>query len=107
MMLFFILITAGIQDRMVGVQAERNQELAGQLASVVNNEAVLSEAVHGGYRREFYLPVLLDGSNYSLGLYEHQDLIIRYRGGEHVFFLDANLTNTTPLGPGRNVVVNP
>ncbi|MBW2982875.1 hypothetical protein KY327_01065 [Candidatus Woesearchaeota archaeon] len=107
MLLFFILIVAGIQNRMVGVQDDRNQELAGQLARVLNNEAVLAETVHDGYRREFYLPVLLDGSDYSLELYERQDLVIRYRGSEHVFFLDANLTNATPLRPGRNVVINP
>ncbi len=107
MLLFFILVVAGIQNRMVGVQDDRNAELAGQLASVLNNEAVLAANVHEGYERTFYLPVLLDGSDYSLELYEHQDLVIDYRGREHVFFLDANLTNATPLRPGRNVVVNP
>lgn len=107
MLLFFILITAGIQSRMVNVQTDRNEELAGRLASVVNNEAVLADSVHDGYRRTYYLPVLLDGTNYTMELHDHQDLVVRFRGGKHVFFLDANLTNTTPLRPGRNVVVSP
>lgn len=107
MILFFIVVTIGIQNRMYAAHMVRNEEIATELANVINNEASLAASVHEGYERNFTLPVLLDGGNYSLQLYDGQDLLIMYRGSSYLFFLDANLTNTTPLGPGYNTITSP
>lgn len=107
MMVFFIVITIGIQNRMYTAHLLRNEEIVTDLVGVINNEAVLAASVHGGYERDFTLPVLLDGGNYSLWLYDHQDLLVQYRGASYLYFLDANLTNTTPLQPGLNSITSP
>jgi hypothetical protein len=100
MLIFFLIITIGIQHRMYIAHLAENEKIASELASVINNEAILASSVHDGYEREFLLPVLIDGANYSLQLYDNQDLFIYYRGSSYLFFLDANMTNTTPLRAG-------
>ncbi|MBD3209194.1 hypothetical protein GF367_02135 [Candidatus Woesearchaeota archaeon] len=107
MLVFFIGVTIGIQNQLLSVHQERNEELAAQLVSVINNEAVLAKEVNPGYRRTFYLPAVVDGTNYSLSLSDGLDVFVRYRGGDYLFFLDANVTNVTPLGPGENIIVHP
>lgn len=107
MLVFFIVVTIGIQNRMYAAHLERNEAIARDVARAINNEAVLAASVHPGYARGFALPVLLDGSNYSLSLYDSQDLVVYYRGSSYLFFLDANLSNTMPLRPGYNTIVSP
>jgi hypothetical protein len=106
MILFFIIVTIGIQNQMLSVQLDRNEELARQVANVVNEEALLAAEVNPGYTRTFVLPVLVDGSTYNLSLYGEEDLVVGYRGQQYLFFMDAPVRNLTPLGGGENVIYN-
>ena len=106
MMLFFIVLSISIQNQTIIVQGERNEELAADVASMVNNEAVLASKVNDGYSRTFTLPVTIDGGDYDMELLDGVDLVIDFRGESHVFFLDAELHNTTPLHPGINALAN-
>jgi hypothetical protein len=106
MLLFFLVVTIGIQNQLLQAHVSRNEELVSELASVINNEAVLAASVEDGYSRSFTLPALLDSSEYYLQLYDNVDLVITFRGEDYLFFLDANLTNTTPLEPGEVWIEN-
>ena len=106
MLLFFLIVTIGIQNQLLQAHISHNEELASQLASAINNEAVLAASVQDGYARSFSLPVLLDDTEYQLQLQNNLDLVITFRGEEYLFFLDAPLMNQTPLGPGLNAITN-
>ncbi len=107
MLLFFIAASIGIQDRVLSAHYERNGDVAKQLATLINNEVILAEAVNEGYSRDFYLPVLIDGGNYSLSRdpTDPQDVIINFRGQSYLFFLDGDAP-ISPLGPGLNTITN-
>ena len=70
--------------------------LAGEVANIINNEALLAQRVSSGYSRSYFLPPVVDGSTYDLTLdtSSNIDLLINYRGGSYLFFLDAPLQNS-------------
>lgn len=107
MLLFFLAASIGIQNRILAAHYERNLEVASQLANLVNNEVILAEAVNEGYSRSFYLPVLIDGDNYSLyrPTPTSEDLVVTFRGQSYLFFLDGTAP-IAPLAPGRNTITN-
>ncbi|MBN1274903.1 hypothetical protein JXA12_01245 [Candidatus Woesearchaeota archaeon] len=106
MMLFFIIISIGIQNQMLAAQLDRNEGLARQVATLINDEAVLASKVNPGYTRGFTLPALVDGSPYTLSLYGDEDLLVSFRGEDYLYFLDAPLRNQTPLRPGTVIIAN-
>jgi hypothetical protein len=109
MLLFFMFIIVGIQSRMVSAQVQRNEAIAFQVARAVNNEAVLASSVHEGYERPFFLPLLLDGSEYNMVVEgtDDMDLVVSFRGKDYIFFLDAPLTLSEAIRPGWNTVLSP
>lgn len=97
MIVFFIVFTIAIQNNMYKAQLVRNEQLAADVASIINTEAVLASQVHSGYTRTFTLPILLDGSEYLLELdASREDLFITFRGEKYLFFLDAPLPVADP-----------
>ncbi len=105
MLVVFIVFIIVIQQQTLSARMIRNEDLASQLASIINNEVVLANSVEPGYSRSFFLPPTLDGSNYSVVVENKQDLIINFRNQQYLFFLDYN-TSLTSFNPGLNVITN-
>ena len=61
MILFFIIFTIGIQNRLYVAHVHENEVIAKELASVINNEAVLADPVHAGFSRSLFGLCLLMG----------------------------------------------
>lgn len=107
MLVFFLVVTIGIQSQLSHAQLIRNEELAKQLASIINNEVVLAQQANSGYQRSFYLPAVIEGSDYNLSLVDGVDLVVGFRGVSYVFFLDGNATfSPSPPRPGKNRIAN-
>ncbi len=105
MLLVFIVFVVVVQQQMLAAKLMRNEELSMQFASVINNEVVLANSVEPGYSRGFFLPSTIAGSNYTATVENNQDLIIKFRGQQYLFFLDFN-TTLTSFEPGINIITN-
>lgn len=105
-MLFFIVLYAGIQNRILSAKTEYNEEIVSQVANIINHEVVLAEQVSEGYNRSFTLPALLDGDEYTINLQNDFDLVITYHDVSYLFFLDANGSRIHSPGPvpGLNTI---
>ncbi len=69
MLLFTIAFFAVISDKFVAAADSRSKALADDVADVIKSELDLAASAQDGYSRMFTLPDSLDGSEYSLLLY--------------------------------------
>jgi len=104
-MLFFIFmgIFAVIQGRMNSVARERSMVMLEQIGNVVRQEVTLASSARGQYVREFYLPELIGGYNYSV-LTTQTEIAVRLDLSDYVIFLNQNITGT--MKKGKNVIRN-
>jgi len=105
MLIFLILMTMIIQNQLLEARLEQNVIASDQLAELINSELILASQVSRGYTREFLIPAELMGTPYTLNSSaDGVDLIIKFYGQEHVYFMDGNLSYIIPLEPGINII---
>ena len=88
-------------QKMVQVQDDRLQRNAEAINNIFSTEVRLAERAEGNYTREFGLPVLVDGKNYSVRVFDGYELSILYDDREYVFPLDSELAYVK-VEPGEN-----
>jgi hypothetical protein len=100
--LIFVGAFSVVQGRMFTVTKERNAVVLEGLGNVIRSELDLAADVRGDYYREFVLPDVVEGVNYSIQVSGGKDVVLRIEDTEHVIFLNANMTGT--LQKGVNVI---
>lgn len=99
----FMAIFAVIQGRMNSVARERSMVMLDQIGNVVRQEVMLAGSARGQYVREFYLPELMGGYNYSI-MSNQAEIAIRLGDSDYVIFLNQNITG--PMRKGKNIIRN-
>ena len=103
MFLVFIGMAMIIQGRVANAQRDRLYDGLEGLGRVVSTEVRLAHAAQGYYAREFFLPELVRGFNYSINIYDQSEIVINVDELSYVVFLDSNITGD--IGKRRNLIM--
>lgn len=94
---FFIMIQQNVLSATVAHQQERLREVQ----NIVLSEFDLAQSTLPGYSRTFSIPPQIDGDNYSIALYDSEELVLNYNSIEIVTFLTFNVTGSVDRGNNR------
>jgi len=83
--LIFIGFLAVVTNRASDISEKENIFEMQKLADAIKNEIILAAQVHETYVRKFFIPLTLNGQNYSIGLLEKEEIDKE--------FLNISLTN--------------
>lgn len=105
----FLVLT---QTNLASAKVERDAELINKVMNVLNSELLFAEQSSPGYKRTFYLPVALEGTEYSIsaafdGSFIRQDIVIVYNERTYIFFLPDNairIQNPEKLSTGETTI---
>jgi hypothetical protein len=104
---------AFVQSRTYAVMQERYSGLLEGIANIIRSELDMAYDVKGDYYREFILPEVVEGANYSVNMTSNsQDIVLRIEDTEYVVFLNQNLTGSIKKGmnvirkSGQNISIN-
>ncbi|MBN1792301.1 hypothetical protein JW826_01305 [Candidatus Woesearchaeota archaeon] len=102
--LFMILIGAMgfIQGKIYTIAKDRNDALLSSVANMIRIELAIAESVDGEYSREFIIPFVLEGNNYSVTMESSADALLKMDDSEHLLLLSENMTGF--LKKGSNII---
>ena len=102
--MFFIFIGAVvvIQGRMAGAHRTKLYYVLEGLDNLVSTEIRMADSSEGDYLRKFFLPQLVSGYNYSIGISGGTEIVIGATDFEYVIFLDQNISGS--IGKGWNLI---
>ena len=103
MFLVFMGMTMVIQGRITSAQKDRLYDALEGLGNVVNTEVRMAGSAPGYYVREFSLPEVIRGIDYSIDIYGNSEIVINAEELSYVVFLDHNITGS--IGKRRNVIM--
>ncbi|KYK25562.1 hypothetical protein AYK26_07810 [Euryarchaeota archaeon SM23-78] len=87
-----------IEGRMTGAYKERIYNRMEGLGNLIDTEIRLANSVQGDYSREFFLPPVIEGYNYTVGLINKKEVVIEVEGMEYYIFLDNNISGDIDKG---------
>lgn len=94
-----------MQNNLTESEKNRREIRAEQIANIVVSEISLAQQSPGDYQRTFFLPISIQGENYTIELRNTgQDVYVKYRDVEHVSFLNVQVGNPLALSPGYNTI---
>lgn len=102
MLIMFLLFSIMVQNQMLTAVERANQAKLREIENLIKSEFDIAFAASPGYSRVFEIPTILDGLNYSVELFEDQEIILTMQHEELVGFIPYNITGT--LGEGKNVI---
>ena len=95
---FFIMIQQNVLSATAAHQAERLREIK----NIVLAEFDIAQSTLPGYSRTFSIPPAIEGDNYSIALYDAEELVLNYNSIEIVTFLTFNVTGN--VSKGQNTI---
>ncbi len=98
MLLLFLGSFAVISSRILEAKEEENKQIAEKLANRVFDEINLAKSATDGYSRTFTILKKVKGSDYSIAIKDDRELVVNYRGNEHIIFLPANVQGNVDTG---------
>ena len=102
-MLFVVLgFFAVTSSKILDVKEEANRQIAEDTANFVNGEIEIAKTVNSGYSRFFFLPLTINGVDYTITLTDNRELAVNYLGYEYVRFVNA----TGTISKGKNKISN-
>lgn len=108
MLLVFLVFLLLIQTKMSQSMVEKNDLLAQNIIDMIVNEIRLAESVTDDYERTFDLPAFLpNGIPYKLNITGYAvggEIVVIYENNEKIYFLDSQISNTSTIGIGQNVI---
>ena len=104
MFFIFIGMFVVIQGRMAGAYKTRLYNSLEGLSNLVTTEVRLAESSQGDYSREFFLPEVIGGYNYSINIYDKTEVVITVENFDYVVFLDYNVSGD--IGKRLNLIKN-
>jgi len=104
-LLTFLAFFVVVQSNTLSTTTAFEQNRLRQVQHLVTSEVDLAAQATAGYSRTFQIPDSIDGNNYSIILYDGQELVLNMAGQEIVTFLDWNVTGN--LSKGNNLITKP
>lgn len=104
MFFIFIGMFVVIQGRMAGAYKTRLYNSLEGLSNLVTTEIRLAKSSQGDYSREFFLPEVIGGYNYSINIYDKTEIVITVEDFDYVVFLDYNVSGD--IGKRGNLIKN-
>ena len=95
---FFAITSSKILD----AKEEGNRKIAEDVVSIVSNEVEIAKSVNSGYKRNFFLPLTINGADYTITLTDNREIAVDYLGYEYVRFINA----TGSINKGNNKISN-
>lgn len=105
MLIVFATIAYFIQTRTAEAQETANMNYAEQMRDLILNEISIAETMPFNYTKEFYLPLYIDGNNYTIAIDDGAELVINFRSKEYVYFLNKDFNWASTIQPGTNSIV--
>jgi len=105
----FLVLT---QTNLATAKVQRDAELIDRVMNILYSELLFAEQSNTGYRRTFYLPVTLEGTEYSIsvafdGSGLRQDIVVVFKEKTYIFFLPDNairIQNPELLSTGETTI---
>ena len=91
MFLIFLGFIAVITTKVIESKENERQEIAEDIATLVNNEIELAKSTTDGYIRTFSIPSKMEGKVYSIEIIENRELVVNYVDKEYVSFLSGEI----------------
>jgi hypothetical protein len=104
MLIIFTVLAIFIQSRTIQANETRNRDYVTQLKNVIFNEIDIAESMPTNYSKEFYLPIYIDGDDYTLQVLDGIELVIYYRNEKYVYFFYQDFDTSSDLHSGYNKV---
>ncbi|MBU1198310.1 MAG: pilus assembly protein [Nanoarchaeota archaeon] len=98
MFLVFLGMFAVIQGRLTGAYKNRLYNSMTELSNVVATEIRLAGSFNDYYSREFYIPYVVSGYEYSISLQNQNEIVISSEDLSYVLFLDINVSGDIDKG---------
>ena len=102
LLLFFIITVVFIQARISEANEVKDRNHVNQLKNVIFNEIKIAKAMPYNYTKEFYLPIYIEGSDYTINVTDGIELVINYKDKEYVYFFSQDFNDTSTLNRGNN-----
>ncbi len=102
MLVIFTIVSVFVQKRIVDAQDAKTRNTVDQLKNVIFAEVEIAESMPINYSRDFYLPLYLDGSDYTIDIDQGIELMINYRNTEYIYFFPIDFVDSSSLHTGWN-----
>ncbi|MFT4260822.1 MAG: hypothetical protein ACMXX9_00125 [Candidatus Woesearchaeota archaeon] len=104
----FAMIVVSVTLALISSDAERrftaqNEAAVQELFDVIETEINLARISPAIYTREFFLPQVLQGQNYSISLADQIELVVNFNNNTYVHFLNQSVSGN--LQKGQNTLV--
>ena len=102
-MLFIILSFFAItSSKVLEAREEGSKNTAKDIAEYAYTEIETAITVNDGYLRNFTMPQLVNGQNYSIGIVDNREMVVNYLDYEYVKFMPSNVTGN--VSKGYNII---
>lgn len=105
-LMFLILMgmVMAIQSRMSSAHTAGLYNSLDAMGNLISTEIRVADSIEGYYSRNFFLPEVVGGFNYSIGLYNKAEIVIEVEEIDYVIFLDYNVSGD--IGKRWNTITN-
>ncbi|MGV8086575.1 MAG: hypothetical protein ACP5N1_03005 [Candidatus Woesearchaeota archaeon] len=97
MLMAFLVFYIVIQIQLVEANRDKLDITAKQVETLVVNEIKIAESVTDGYYRDFYLPLNIQGIEYTIevlsGVGGTPEIVVKYSNKERVYFVSQGYIN--------------
>ena len=102
-MVFIILSFFAItSSKVLEAREEGSKNTAKSIADYAYTEIETAITVNDGYMRNFTMPQLVNGQNYSIGIVDNREMVVNYLDYEYVKFMPSNVTGN--VSKGYNII---
>ncbi len=98
MTLAFVSFFALANSRLAESTEQKTFQTAADIAAIVTSQVDVATGVNGGFSTRFLVPQTVDGSTYNITIVDKRELIVLYKGYEHLEFLPVNVSGRVVFG---------
>lgn len=98
MVLIFVAFFSIVSYKLTETTEQQQTEDADDAAGIVVEEVKLANTLNDGYEKYIYIPMMINGVNYSIQLIQNREVVVNYSGKEAVFFLPDNVVGNVSTG---------
>ena len=99
---FMLLVILGFlavtSSKMLESREEGHKKTAEDIANFAYREIEIAKSLNDGYTRNFAMPEIVNGINYSITVIDDRELIVNYLDYEYIKFLPSNVTGNITKG---------
>lgn len=100
MFVIFIVFFLVINDRAVEINVERDRQSLQELNNIIRAEVRNANFFDDGYYREFWVPKMVDGRNFTMDLSDDgYEMTYNFSSVEYLDFLDNRTFGDVSYGP--------